>query len=172
MRLTTKQMLQFTTKLKLLNRKSYVDWITTEIEGSEMYCRCFAKFVEIHGLSEKNPITVETKAGILKLYNHDSGNDVSVNLGRPDFRVAHIPILNRSQADEFEIKFDEDDETVKFVSLSVGNPHAVIQVPDVNSAPLNRWGELFNLAKGVFPIGVNVEVVKIISASHLKVFRF
>ena len=104
----------------------------------------------------------------MKLYNHDPENEVSVNLGRPDFRVEHIPILNRPQADEFELKLDGD-EVVRFAALSVGNPHAIIRVEDVNAAPLNRWGTLFNLSKEVFPLGVNVEVVQMISANHLKV---
>ena len=97
----------------------------------------------------------------MHLHIHESGNDVSVNLGRPDFRVENIPLLNRVQSDEYEVQVDEK-EKITFSSLSVGNPHAVILVPgDVDLAPLDRWGQALNARRDIFPLGVNVEVVKV-----------
>ena len=104
----------------------------------------------------------------MHLYIHESGNDVSVNLGRPDFRVENIPLLNQVQSEEYEMQVDEN-EKIKFLSLSVGNPHAVILVPgDVNLAPLDRWGEALNTRREIFPLGVNVEVVKVQCLSFIK----
>jgi hypothetical protein len=56
----------------------------------DFFQRCFAKFVSLKNLTSKNPIKVETRAGIMELTNHAAGNSVSVNMGKPDFRVQEL----------------------------------------------------------------------------------
>ena len=119
-----------------------------------------------HNLSTKNPLTVETRAGLLRLYK--SGTDVTVNMGTPDFRADKIPILNRPDSDEYELDLPNG-ERVRFAAVSVGNPHAVIQVSDVSSAKLDHIGSFFNSSKDIFPVGINVEVVERLSEGHIKI---
>jgi len=62
-----------------------------------------------------------------------------------------------------------DGEIVKFAAVSVGNPHAVVRVDQVDEIPLDRFGGFLNSSKGLFPEGVNVEVVQIITDGHVRV---
>ena len=133
--------------------------------------RCFAKFVSIHNLSKKNPLRVETRAGIWQLHRKDSENEncISVNIGAPEFRAAHIPILNNPlEMDEYDFEL-EDGKKVKFGAVAVGNPHAVIFVEDIDTIELEKIGKMFNTSKFVFHEGVNIEFVQIISKGHIRI---
>ena len=89
-------------------------------------------------------------------------------MGTPDFRADKIPILNRPDSDEYELHLP-DGESVRFAAVSVGNPHAVIQVSDVSSVQLDHIGSFCNSSKDIFPVGINVEVVERLSEGHIKI---
>ena len=67
-------------------------------------------------------------------------------MGQPEFTISKIPLLNRSQADKFTLQVGTSQ--VEFSALSIGNPHAVVQVQDVGQAPLDYWGKLLNSTPG------------------------
>jgi diaminopimelate epimerase len=81
------------------------------------------------------------------------GGEVSVDLGEPDFRPAAIPLLRAELAAEYT--FELGSETVRLGAVSMGNPHAVIDVDSVDSAPVGILGPLLE-THADFPAGVNV----------------
>lgn len=126
--------------------------------------RCFARFVRDHQLSNKDQITVETHAGRLVL-NFTAGGLVRVNMGIPK----HLPKLVPLLVDEEKLLYSvilEGDE-VNFSALSMGNPHAVIEVGDVDHAPVAKWGALLE-SHPLFPERVNVGFMQIVDCQNIK----
>ena len=138
-------------------------------DGSEVSqcgngARCFARFVRDHQLSDKDRITVETHAGRLVL-DFTAGGLVRVNMGVPK----HLPKLVPLLVDEEKLLYSvilEGDE-VKFSALSMGNPHAVIEVGDVDHAPVAKWGAWLE-SHPLFPERVNVGFMQIVDCQNIK----
>ncbi|MGI9213042.1 MAG: diaminopimelate epimerase [Methylococcaceae bacterium] len=111
-------------------------------DGSEVAqcgngARCFARFVREQGLCTRDDIRVITAAGRMRL-THKANNTVCVDMGIPHHEPAAIPILATQEQGQYRLKL-EDEEYV-FGAVSMGNPHAVIEVKDVDSAPVDRIG--------------------------------
>jgi len=120
--------------------------------------RCFALYVYEKGLSNKNPITVETNTGDMVLDLNISSNLVTVNMGIPNFEPEHIPLDHAQRQDRYEIEVDG--KQVSFASLSIGNPHAVIQVDDVLKAPVETLGSALQ-AHSIFTERANIGFMQI-----------
>lgn len=139
-------------------------------DGSEVAqcgngARCFARFVSEKRLTDKREITVDTDAGqlILRLTEHGL---VTVNMGVPRHSPAQIPLLASSEAKQYHA-----DSTrcgaVEFAALSMGNPHAVLQVDDVATAPVSTLGAELE-SHPLFPQRVNVGFMQVVSRSQIK----
>jgi len=126
--------------------------------------RCFARFVRDHQLSDKERITVETHAGLLVL-DLTAGGLVRVNMGVPRHLPKQIPLLVDDEKLLYSVILEGDE--VKFSALSMGNPHAVIEVGDVESAPVARWGALLE-SHSLFPERVNVGFMQILDRQNIK----
>ena len=100
-----------------------------EVEQCGNGARCFAKFVHARGLSAKREIRVETLSGVIVPRLEDDG-EVSVNMGPP---IVALPLLE---------KITVSGETLELAILSMGNPHAVQVVADVERAPVATQGPL------------------------------
>ena len=100
--------------------------------------RCFVRFVHEKGLSSKNPISVETLSGVMVLSEDDDTNLITVDMGPPRFEPADIPLAEESRQDEYVLEYDG--EQIRYSALSMGNPHAVLFVEDVCSAPVKQLG--------------------------------
>jgi diaminopimelate epimerase len=120
--------------------------------------RCFVRYVHEKGLSDKNPITVETSTGQMILFEDETTNLVTVNMGAPRFEPKDIPL----KADLRQAKYhlEHDGETISFSALSMGNPHAVLIVDDLGSAPVLELGASLE-CHSVFPERANIGFMKI-----------
>jgi diaminopimelate epimerase len=131
--------------------------------------RCFARFVREQGMTGLDIIPVETNAGLLKLETIDTTR-VRVNMGLPRFEPEQIPLLADSRQKQYSVKLDERD--VPFSALSIGNPHMVIQVPDLDQAEVETLGPLFE-AHAMFPQRANIGFMQVIDRENfnLRVFE-
>ncbi len=120
--------------------------------------RCFAKFVHDQGLTDNNPIMVETLNGDLVLEHNRETGLIQVNMGIPNFNPDQVPILTDSQEPTYTLNVDG--EEIEFSALSIGNPHAVIQVNNTELAPVDSLGPALQSDK-FFPEQVNVGFMQI-----------
>lgn len=137
-------------------------------DGSEVAqcgngARCFARFVREQGLSDKDELIVETASGIIKLYHEADG--VRVNMGAPRFEPQAIP-LTLIRAPHYLLSLA--DEVVTFYAVSMGNPHAVIEVDDIDNADVAVIGAALQARRDIFPESVNVGFVQIISRDEVR----
>lgn len=124
--------------------------------------RCIARFIADQNLSAKKQLRVATHKSQMTLILEDD-DSVSVNMGVPQFAPSSIPL--QATHEQLLYFIDWQEKEMQFVALSIGNPHAVIVVPDVYNAPVNEFG-CWLAAQGVFPEGVNVSFAQIIDRNH------
>jgi diaminopimelate epimerase len=140
-----------------------------EVEQCGNGARCFAHFVHDQQLSDKNSLVVETNTGIIEL-NRQADGMVTVDMGRPQLEPEHIPFLASRRATCYAIEVDG--RQWQIAAVSMGNPHAVLQVDNVDTAPVNHLGPLLERHER-FPNGVNVGFMQLIDRHHitLRVFE-
>ena len=131
--------------------------------------RCVGKYVYDYGLTDKTCITVETLAGIkeleLSVVDHKV-ESVRVCMGKPDFTSSNIPVVyDKETAVEVNVSIQGRDYTLTCVSM--GNPHAVIFVDDVESIDLPQIGPLFE-NHSIFPERINTEFVQVLENGDLR----
>ncbi|MDX2426752.1 MAG: diaminopimelate epimerase [Cycloclasticus sp.] len=148
-------------------------YVIYNADGSEVSqcgngARCFALFVKQKGLTDKNSIRVETAAGELVLDINDD-NLVTVNMGQPRFLPESIPLLSEQQQLLYNVEVAG--ETIEFSALSMGNPHAVIQVDNIETAAVESVGAALE-SHALFPERVNVGFSEIIGPSTIKLRVF
>ena len=143
-------------------------------DGSEVAqcgngARCFARFVRDQGLCLKDEIQVDTDAGrlILRLVEEDQ---VVVNMGVPRHAPSEIPMQGEVEKPFYHL--DLEGERLQFGAVSMGNPHAILLVDDVDGAPVERFGPWLE-SHPLFPERVNVGFMQIISPEEvcLRVFE-
>jgi len=108
-----------------------------EVEQCGNGARCFVKYVRDRGYTSARRISVETAGGMIAP-QIVGGGEVEVDMGIPRFLPVEIPFISNSDAVVQPIEVDG--EVVEITALSMGNPHAVQLVPDVDSAPLATQG--------------------------------
>jgi diaminopimelate epimerase len=130
--------------------------------------RCFARFVYDKGLSSKDEICVDTDSGPLILRFTDD-DLIRVNMGVPKHQPKEIPLL-ADQETKFYSALINDVEKA-FGAVSMGNPHAVLQVIDINTAPVKELGaELEN--HPIFPERANIGFMQVLNNQHIKLRVF
>ena len=130
--------------------------------------RCFARFVREHGLTDKDRIIVETAAGLLTL-QLDEGGLVTVDMGMPRFRPQDVPFITEQRALSYTI--DVDGQDYQFAVLSMGNPHAIMIVDDIMSAPVETLGPAVERHPR-FPERVNVGFMEISDRNRIRLRVF
>ena len=136
-----------------------------EVEQCGNGARCFARYVRAKGLTDKSEITVETMKGLLVLTIRPD-NQVTVNMGVPNFRPTEIPFTVPAQATHYALHVGAD--TLRIGAVSMGNPHAVTQVDDIQSAPLATLGPLIE-QHSAFPQRVNAGFMQVESPTTIAV---
>ena len=126
--------------------------------------RCFARFVRDKGLCEKESIRVETHAGILVL-RFESNGDITVNMGVPRHAPEQIPLLTERERREYEVLVGGDPCT--FGAVSLGNPHAVVRVADIEHAPVHRLGPELERHPS-FPERANIGFMARVDRHHIR----
>lgn len=131
--------------------------------------RCVGKYVYDHGLTAKTDVTVETLAGIRHLKLNVSGNraqSVRVDMGQAILEPKKIPIDDAGK-DFIDREIVVDGKTYRGTAVSMGNPHFVIRVDDVEKLDLAAMGPSFEHHK-LFPKRVNTEFVQILSKTEVR----
>ena len=129
--------------------------------------RCFARFVREQGLTELDVIPVETSSGLLRLEAIDA-TSYRVDMGVPRFDPAEIPL--RADARQDQYRCDYDGAEISFSAMSIGNPHMVIQVEDVGSAPVAKMGPYFE-SHALFPERTNVGFMQVVDRANFRCVR-
>ena len=133
--------------------------------------RCVAKYVYDHGLVRKEIITVETGAGILTLHLFPNAQGriekVRVNMGLPRLTREEIPMSGDPAAPVVNLPLTILDQTFAITCVSMGNPHCVIFVDDVENFPLAKYGPLIE-HHPLFPRRTNVEFVEVRSRHEVR----
>lgn len=140
-----------------------------EVENCGNGARCFARFVHERRLTGKQHLNVEIASGTLQL-NLIDGDQVEVNMGAPLLEPEQIPFSADRCAESYPLEVNG--ETFTIGAVSMGNPHAVLLVEDVQVAPVRELGSLLAVHPR-FPQGVNVGFLQIEARSmaHLRVFE-
>src|SRR5450759_6005484 len=133
-----------------------------EVEQCGNGARCFVRYVRERGLTAKSDIRVETAAGIIAPRLEADG-EVTVNMGAPVFEAKRIPFLTDSDA--LVQPLEVGGATVEISAVSMGNPHAVQVVADVDAAPVPTQGPLIE-RHARFPQRVNAGYMPV-SYTHL-----
>jgi diaminopimelate epimerase len=133
--------------------------------------RCVAKYAYDHGIVNKLEITAETGAGILSLQLFpDTDNrivKVRVNMGNPRLIRAEIPMLGEGGEQVVSLPLNILHTTFSITCVSMGNPHCVIYVDDVETFQVEKYGPLIENHE-MFPRRTNVEFVQVISRSEVR----
>ncbi len=135
-----------------------------EVEQCGNGARCFVRYVHEHGLTRKTAIRVGTLGGIIEP-RLESDGQVTVNMGVPEFAPARIPFVAPAQALEYDLEVNK--KTLKINSLSMGNPHAVQVVADVDQAPVATEGPLIETHPR-FPQRVNAGYMQVVDRTHIR----
>ena len=135
-----------------------------EVEQCGNGARCFVRFVHDQGLTHKREIVVETKSGLISPRLEEDGR-VTVNMGAPIFEAARIPFISDSDAIIQTLKVNG--ETVQVTAVSMGNPHAVQVVADVELAPVTAQGALIE-HHPQFPKRVNAGFMQVLDRNHIR----
>ncbi|MFA5123859.1 diaminopimelate epimerase, partial [Zavarzinia sp.] len=140
-----------------------------EVEQCGNGARCFVRFVHEQGLTTKREIRVETQCGVIAPRLEADGQ-VTVDMGAPRFLPAEIPF--QSDSDAVVQPLDVDGAQIDISVVSMGNPHAVQVVADVDAAPVARLGPLIE-SHPRFPRRVNAGFMEIVDrhAIRLRVYE-
>ena len=135
-----------------------------EVEQCGNGARCFARFVRDEGLADRDELRVETARGVIRPRIEPDGR-VTVDMGPPVFEPARVPFLAPGERPTYEIEVAG--RPVEVSVLSMGNPHAVQVVDDVESAPVATQGPLIE-RHPAFPNRVNAGYVQVVSRGHVR----
>jgi diaminopimelate epimerase len=141
----------------------------TEAEQCGNGARCFARFVVDNHLSNKTELKLQTSSGVIATRLRDDGM-VEVDMGIPTTVPEQIPFLADQQATTYRIAVGNAE--VEVVPVSVGNPHAVLFVDSVNTAPVDTLGPLL-VRHERFPNGANVGFCQVVDSgfARLRVYE-
>ena len=135
-----------------------------EVEQCGNGARCFARFVLDEGLTDKREIRVETAGGVIQPRIEASGQ-VTVDMGAPRFEPADVPFVAERQQPTYVLEVDG--APIELSVLSMGNPHAVQVVPDVDRAPVTAQGPRIE-THAAFPKRVNAGYMQVMSREHIR----
>jgi diaminopimelate epimerase len=146
-----------------------------EVEQCGNGARCFVRFVHDKGLSDKTTIRVETLERVLELHAQPDGR-VTVDMGAPVFDLARVPFDPRGlvprEVDGFALwPLAVTGRTVELAVLSMGNPHAVQLVDDVDTAPVATQGPAIE-ADPHFPRRVNAGFMQVVHRGRIRLRVF
>ncbi len=125
--------------------------------------RAFAKYVWDRGMSDKDMLDIETLAG--RIRPERKGDLIRVDMGEPEFEGRKIPVNLDGRVLDQPLKIG--DETFNITCVSMGNPHAVIFIDDVDAFPVELYGPMIENDE-LFPNRINVEFVEVLSLDEIR----
>ena len=135
-----------------------------EVEQCGNGARCFVVFVRAQGLTTRTELRVETAGGLI-VPRLEADGQVTVDMGVPRFTPGDVPFAGGTGA--IEEVLDVDGAQVRISALSMGNPHAVQQVPDVDVAPVATQGPLIEHHPR-FPQRVNASYMQVVDRATIR----
>ncbi len=135
-----------------------------EVEQCGNGARCFVRFVHEKGLTDKREIRVETQCGVIVPRMEPNG-EVTVDMGVPNFVPAGVPFV--SDSDALAQPLDVSGRSVEITAVSMGNPHAVQVVDNVDTAPVAPSGPLIE-NHSRFPSRVNAGFMQVVDRHHIR----
>ena len=144
----------------------------SEVEQCGNGARCFARFVREKKLTNKDEITVATKGGIIVLKITNDGL-VTVDMGQPRFKPADIPVSVKKSSGEKNSHYslNVDGQVVEIGAVSMGNPHGVVLVDNVDTAPVETLGKKLE-SHEFFPARANIGFMQIVSENKIRLRVF
>jgi diaminopimelate epimerase len=141
----------------------------SEVEQCGNGARCFMQFVHDQELTDKSVLQVETRGGPLRLSQQADGL-ISVDMGIPRLEPADIPFIAPGRSNSYTL--DVQDQQLEIAAVSMGNPHAVLLVDDVETAAVASLGSAIE-SHPRFPQHVNAGFMQIEDAGciHLRVYE-
>ena len=127
--------------------------------------RCLARFLQHKQLTNKRLITVATQTTRMQLQLNED-ETVTVNMGRPKFDPADIPLLSNTKKILYTLPLASEEHDA-FHAVNVGNPHAVLLVPKHDTTQIQQLGKLIS-EHSYFPEQTNVGFMKIINENHIR----
>ena len=138
----------------------------TEAEQCGNGMRCIARFLHENHLSVKTNITIETRAGLINTSINDY-NHIQVNMGVPRFEPSDIPFIADRIRHLYEIPLDDGQPGFALSVLSMGNPHAILQVASIRQFPVTQFGPVISKHR-LFPKGTNVGFMEVVNPTHIR----
>ncbi len=133
--------------------------------------RCVAKYAFDHGLVDRTEIVIETGAGNLPLTMYPNERElidkVRVNMGRPRLSREDLPMVGPASERVINMPLEVLDKTFKITCVSMGNPHCVIYVDDLDNFQVKKYGYAIENHE-LFPKRINVEFVEIVSPNEVR----
>jgi diaminopimelate epimerase len=139
-----------------------------EVEQCGNGARCFMQFVRDQGLTDKSQLQVETLGGPLQLIQQSDGR-ITVDMGVPRLEPADIPFTAAQRERTYVLEIL--DRQFEIAAISMGNPHAVLLVDDIENAPVARIGAALERHPR-FPERVNVGFMQIVDDKHIRLRVF
>ena len=147
-----------------------------EVENCGNGARCFVRYVRSHGLTDKTTVRVKVHGGVISLHERPDGQ-VQVDMGAPVFALHQVPFnaafakaLDGADGLRWQLALNANHHADVAV-LSMGNPHAVLRVDDVEQAPVSTWGPWIE-NHAAFPKRVNAGFLQVLSRTQVKLRVF
>ena len=131
--------------------------------------RCVGKFVYDNKLTTKTNLKIETLAGIKTLIlntKDDKVETVKVDMGEPILEPKEIPVISKENPVK-NLKLTVNEKEFKFSCVSMGNPHAITVIDDIQNFDVEKYGKEVEINK-VFPNKTNVEFIQLIDKNNIK----
>lgn len=139
-----------------------------EVEQCGNGARCIARYIHDRGLSAAKVLRLESSGGVVRAELRDDAQ-VTIDMGEPIFEPKRIPFVASEQADSYRLEYEG--ETFEIGALSMGNPHMVLAVSDLQDFPVSDIGaELERHPR--FPNRVNVGFMEKVDAGHINLRVF
>jgi len=142
----------------------------SEAEMCGNVTRCMARYLYENGLTTKTKMTLETKAGIITpelIFVDGTLSTVKVDMGKPRLKPSEIPVISQAQEQLVDALLVVDGMDYHITCVSMGNPHCVIFVDDLEKVNISVVGPLIE-TNPLFPKKINVEFVQVINKGKVR----
>ncbi len=135
-----------------------------EVEQCGNGVRCIGDYLRRRSLIDGNSVTVETNSGLVTIYL-EGLDQIRVDMGVPLFEPADIPLASTQRKMQYHLSLSSAE--LEVMAVSVGNPHAVLLVEDIEQAPVSSIAPQIQ-QHSLFPESVNVGFMEIVDSSHIR----
>jgi diaminopimelate epimerase len=139
----------------------------SEAEKSGNGLRIFSRYLHDKGLIGYDSVQILTAGGPVNARVHQTGNIVTVDMGKVNFNSRKIPVVG-PQRDVLNEAIEVDGQTFEYCAATIGNPHCIILRPDVSADETRKWGPLIENDPR-FPNRTNVQFMKIMDRSNIRI---